>query len=502
MLLRWAAVLAGIVALWLSYRPMGAPYIPNDGYQYLDAASNLASGGCLCTRVALFDEQVAYGRMPVPFTHFAPGYPLLMTAAAKLGIREETSGYLLSALGYLAVIWLIWDIGINLGAEVWVVALFSLLWIAHATVLYYAAMVGTESLFTALLLATAALIVRDVRSNSSKPSLTASIGVVAGLAYWIRYPGLFVVAAAGIYLLAKVRRRGAIAGFAAEVLLVGSILVRNAIYSGSWQGGFKTAGGRHTIAGSAVDSAKAFLHLLTGDRVPLHLNFWTVLLVLASAALLFAMRKASWNQPALLWVLFIGLTYVGGIFVATLATIAGDLPRYYLPVYPLMLACAAALAGRSLVVAVFVFAAMAVQGPNLFVHPDQPDWILTRTWLAEPDQGGASLQDWLRSHVGPNENILAVEGQALHYILQRNVVAVVPARDTTRRSDEEGFHALMRQNHTRYLVVFPGAPPDRVLEQTSYGFMSGLAAGNVPPWLKLAARSRDAAVYDCADCSS
>ena len=491
--LRWACVLAGIVALWLSYRPMGAPYITNDGYQYLDAASNLTAGECFCTRIAVFDEQVAYGRMPVPFTHFAPGYPLLMTALAKVGIRAETAGYLLSALGYLAVIWLMWDIGLTLGARPWAMALFSLLWIAHATALYYAAMVGTESLFTALLLGVAALIARN---EPAKHSL--AIGVIAGLSYWVRYPGLFVVAGACVYLVVKARRR-AIPGLVAAALLVGSIQIRNAIYSGSWQGGFKSAGGRHTVAGMAVDSVKAFLHLLTGDRVPLHLNVWTVLLLLSAVALVFTMRNL---QPSLGWVAFLGAAYVGGIFVATLATIAGDLPRYYFPVYPLFLACVAAMSRRPLAVGAFVIAALAVQGPNLFVHPDQPDWVLTRSYLSEADESGGSLLDWLRNHVGPNETILAVEGQALHYVLQRNVVAVVPARDTTRRSDEEGFHTLMRQNKTRYLVVFPGAPADRVLEQTSYAFMSSLAVGNAPPWLRLAARTRDAAVYECPDCRS
>jgi hypothetical protein len=424
----------------------------------------------------------------------------MMTAASKLGIREETAGYLISALGYLAVIWLIWDIGLALGAAPWVIALFSLLWIANASALYYAAMVGTESLFTALLLLLAALIARDVRSK-------AMIGVVAGLAYWIRYPGLFLVAGAGIYLIfiawrVPRDRRGAITGLVAAALLTGSIQIRNVIYSGSWQGGFQSAGGRHRIGAMVVDSVKAFLHLFTGDRLALHLNLLTVLLLASTAALLFAMRKGSWVRPDLLWVIFIGAAYVGGIFVATLATIAGDLPRYYFPVYPLILACAAAVSGRSLAVAAFVIIALAVQGPNLFVHPDQPDWMLTRGWLSEQDQSGAILLDWLRNHVGTNDTVLAVDGQAMHYILQRNVIAVLPARDSARRSDEEGIHSLMRQKTTRYLIVFPGAPPDRVLEQTSSAFISSVATGTVPPWLRLAAQTRDAAVYECEDCSS
>lgn len=185
----WASLLAGVLALWLSYSPNGTPYIPNDGYQYLDAASNLASGPCFCTRVALFDEQVAFGRFPIPFTHFAPGYPLLIAAVSRTGMAAETAGYLLSALGFLAVIWLIQDLGLALGARGWVAALFSLIWITQATALLYASSVGTETLFTAMLLGLVVLIVRDVRSDGARSLRMFGIGAVAGLAYWIRYPG-------------------------------------------------------------------------------------------------------------------------------------------------------------------------------------------------------------------------------------------------------------------------------------------------------------------------
>ena len=36
--------------------------------------------------LAHFDEQVAQGRMPVPFTHFPLGYPLLIAALSKTGL--------------------------------------------------------------------------------------------------------------------------------------------------------------------------------------------------------------------------------------------------------------------------------------------------------------------------------------------------------------------------------------------------------------------------------
>jgi hypothetical protein len=514
-------MLGGILAVWLSYGPTGAPYITNDGYQYLDAASNLAAGQCFCTRVALFDEQIAFGRMPIPFTHFAPGYPLLIAALSRAGISMEIAGYLISALSYLAVLWLIWDIALNLGAQAWVVAVFSLLWIAHATALYYAAVVGAEMLFGALLLLLVALILRDVHSGGSRPFLTAGIGVIAGLSYWIRYPGLFLVAPAGVYLIVRawripIARRGAIAGLIAAAVLIGSIQVRNAIYTGSWRGGFKSAGGRHILPRLLAGTIQSFIHFFTGDRVPVRLDIWSVLFVLSSAALLFfgiqTWRRRSpedvLDHEALAWLIFVGLAYVGGIFVAALTTIAGDLPRYYFPVYPLLLACAAVACSvlasglRSVAVIVFVLSAIIMQSRSLFVPLPQQDWILTRSILAEPLGTGVPLVQWLRDHVKRSGAMLSVEGQAVHYVLQRPVVAVIAAGDTARSPDEEGFRTLMRQTRSRYLLVFPGAPPDRIPEQASYGFLRSLAAGETPPWLTLAAQTRDAVVYECPDCET
>jgi uncharacterized membrane protein (UPF0136 family) len=516
---RWASLPFGILALWLSYSHIGAPYITNDGYQYLDAASNFASGRCLCTRTALFDEQVAFGHFPVPFTHFAPGYPILMAFLMRVGVAAETAGYLLSAFGFLAVLWLLQDIALTAGARAWVAAAFGLIWITHAEALLYASTVGTESVFAALLLALVALIVRDVRSQGNIPVQLTGIGVLAGLSYWVRYPGLFLVGSAGVYLLARAwrtprARRGAFAGLLGAALLTGSIQIRNAIYTGSWRGAFRSGG--HPPRTVVIETIRSFTHLVTGDRVPLRLDF-LVGLLLVSAALVSFFGIRAWiardprmkdiNVECLAWALFTGAAYIGGVMLAALTTIAGDLPRYYFPVYPLFLACAAAACSavargwKSLAVILLVISAVSVESRNLFVRPAQPDWILTRAMLAEEVQPGTPLLEWLRDRVSADGAILAVEGQAVHYVLQRPVVAVIPSTDTSRRTDEQGFRSLMLQFGSRYLLLFPNAPAERVPEQNSYGFLRSLAAGETSPWLKLAAHTRDAAVYECADCA-
>ncbi len=511
---RWAGLLAGAVALWFSYGRDGAPYITNDGYQYLDAASNLAAGKCLCTRVVLFDEQIAFGRFPVPFTHFAPGYPLLIAAVSRAGLKPEIAGYLISAAAFLVSIWLVQDLAVDLGASACVAAAFSLIWITHATALLYGSAVETESLFTALLLGLAALVVRDVRAQGMNPLLPIGIGVVAGLAYWIRYPGLFLVAGAGVYLITTAwrvprERRGAVAGLLTAVLLAGSVQIRNTVYTGSWRGGFKS-GSSQTLREVATGTVRAFSHLVTGDRVPVRFGVGLALLLLCAALALF-LGIRGWRRrdsAGMGWALFIGIVYVGGVMAAALTTIAADLPRYYFPAYPLFLACAAAFCStfakgkKALVVAFLVLAVVAVEARNLFVSPPAPDWIVTKAILAEQVQPGVPLSEWLRQKLGPDGTMAAVEGQAVHYILKSPVVAVIPAGATSGRGDGPAFHSLMRQFGAQYLLVFPGVPPDRIPEQTSYEFLRQVASGDIPPWLEPAARTRDAAVYKCVGCTN
>jgi hypothetical protein len=517
---KWASLPAGVLALWLSYSLNRAPNIPNDGYQYLDAASNLASGQCLCTRVALFDEQVAFGHFPIPFTHFAPGYPILIAAAERVGVTGATAGYLFSALGFLAVLWLIQDIALALGALAWVAAAFSLLWIAHATALLYGSMVGTESLFTALLLAVVALIERDARLRGASRFLPAGIGVVAGLSYWIRYPGLFLVGAAGVYLIARAwrfprARRASVAGLVAAALLTGSVQIRNIFYTGSWRGGFDYSG-RRAPGAVLLGTVRAFSHLITGDRVPVRFDVPMAIFLLSTALGLFLFIRAWFVRAGSVretwvWTLFVGLAYTGGVILASLTTIAGDFPRYFFPVYPLLLiftavicstvVCSSGAGGlKSLAVVLFVLSAVIVQGRNLFVAPEQPDWIFTRAILREEVQPGISFIQWLRKQDGPDEAIVAVEGQAVHYVVERPVVAVLPAEASARRMDEPGVRSLMLHFHSRYLLLFPDAPADRVPEQVSSPLLLSLAAGKVPAWLKPAAHTHDAAVYECEDC--
>jgi len=350
--------------------------------------------------------------------------------------------------------------------------------------------------------------------------------VVAGLSYAVRYPGLFLVAGAVVYLIVRAwrvppARRGALAGLLAAAAIAGSIQIRNIVYTGSWRGGFE-AGGRQALRTIVTGTVGAFLHLVTGDRVPLRFNIRLAILPLAAALAVFVWARfvpnaaksgdttgkgihALRGEP-LGWTLFIALVYIGGILLAAITTIAGDFPRYFFPVYPLLLACAAAACSsiadrwRSLVVVLIVVSVISVEARSLGARPDTPDWVLTRGLLTEEVQPGVPLLQWLRNQLSPEGTLLAVEGQAVHYLLQRPVVAVLPAEFSARQLDEGGFHSLMVQFRSRYLLLLPGAPSERIPDENSYTFLKSIASGTVPPWLTLAAHTRDAAVYECLDC--
>jgi hypothetical protein len=510
-------LLLGAAALFLSHDFIGAPYLSNDSVQYLDAASHLAADDCLCTMVAHFDEQVALGHMPIPFTHFAPAYPLLIAGLMKLGFASETAGYLISALSYLVTIALFWYIGCALGAHPWALGALGLLWITNSIAILTAGFVSTEALFTAVFLGIAALMMADMKAAGTRPPILLGIGILAAALYWVRYAGLFVVPVAGLYLVWRGWRNRrtlpwVLAGVAAEGAGCLAIAVRNSRLTGSWRGGFSTGEG-HSVKFILVESVKAAYHLVFGDRVVAHLNIWAIVFAGALVAAL-ALAFTAWRSgrakelpedfaTRLAWLAALVGIYVAGIIYAALHSIAADLARYYFPAYPLVLVVLAAvsLARKPLenaAIAALVAAILVVHSRSLLTPPTRPLAAAVQQVFQEEVEPGISVGRWLSNHVSPKDVIVATNGQAVHYILNRPVVAVINPAFTGRRTDEVGFHAVMDQFRARYLLVFPGSKV--VQEQDDIPFLRSLAAGSPPGWLSLAAKARDAELYECASC--
>ena len=458
-------VATGLLVLTLYSGHARAPYLWPDSYQYLDAATNISTGKCACTFLAHFDEQVAAGRMPVPLTHFPPGYPVLMAAVSRFGVSYERAGYLISAASFLIALWMLCEVAVTLGARLWVIAGFALLWMTHAGALSAASMVLTEAPFTAVLMILAALIARDLAAQASSPIRLLGIAFVAGAGYWLRYPGLFLIPVTGAYLAScACRQRKTPWAVAALVLLATitcSLQVRNIIYSGNWRGGFM-AGTNMKVREVATDAPKAAYHLVFGDRVVTRLDIWPMIFTIAALTLIWYIVRG-WKKNSLtdaqlwIWLGLLAAVYIVGILAAALSSIASDFVRYFLPVYPLLLACPAPAGIRALgpqgkplwafaLLALWI-AILAIQSRSLAAPLGDPPHVVAKRALQ-----GAQIEQWLRQHTQTNDILVATNGQALHYLLQRPVVSVIHPRFTRRPEDEAGFRALMKRFHARYMI--------------------------------------------------
>lgn len=513
---------AGLAALWLFARAAHAPYLSDDSYQYLDAARNFTSGECLCTHLAHFDEQVAYGRFPVPFTHFPPAYPLLLAAASRIGVSLETAGFLISAAGFLLTVWLIWDLGLNLEARPWAVGLAAIIWIANSGALLDAATVGTEAVFAACLAAVGAIMVRDLRSEGRRPAYLLVLGCLAGTAYDLRYAGLFVLPVAVLYVLWRWRRTPAarwwaIGGMAFAIALPASAMMRNFVYTGSWRGGNNNAQ-THGLRTVFAEFFKSYYHLIFGDAAPARADLWATLFSAAFAVMLLLMLRA-WRSgqyarmpkfapSAMAWLSALVLAYTFGVALADIFTIARDMTRYDRPIYPLMLALAApllsvALKGRTIIAGVVAAAAiLVIQSRSLAAQPRPAPYLSAQEALSREMQPGTTGRAWLLDHMPPGSVLVATDGQSVQYLLHRNVVSITPPEATTRAVDSNGFRDLMTRFHARYLLLFPAMSEDDAPEQTGIPFLHDLAAAAdpPPPWLRQDGRNSEVAIYECGAC--
>ncbi|MGB8770512.1 MAG: hypothetical protein WCC92_12905, partial [Candidatus Korobacteraceae bacterium] len=257
-------------------------------------------------------------------------------------------------------------------------------------------------------------------------------------------------------------------------------------------------------------------HLVLGDHVMAKLSIGMGLLLISLVAVaglvLRVWRHREWTKvprfvpPALVWMGILFLAYVGGIMVAMFSSQLDDL-RYFLPVYPLLLAALGGITSFipsrkvGLAVLAVAVATVMINSRTLAVRPDPAEHMIVRERLQEKVQSGQSMETWLRDHVTPADVLVAGDGQALEYVLQRPVVAIIEPKFSGRPTDGASFRKLMTQFGSRYLLLFHGMQMPYASPQNFIPFLGGLQSGNLPDWLKLAAQTRDVTVYECSSCA-
>lgn len=515
-ILLWIA--ASLAVHLLSVEWQNRALLTNDGYQYLDAAGHLLTQKALVTSVAHFDEQLAWGRFPVPLTHFPPGYPLAIAMVGVFGFSLPFAAYLLSIVGYIAVTLLIADACRSLNAGPFVTAMLCVLWIGNSYALLFSTTLGPGALFIACTTAFAALLLRDLKADGGRPSLLVFMGVAIGAAFALRYAALFFIPSLGMYLAWRAWRtprtwRWAMGGAVAAALFIVPILVRNSVVTGSWKGGHSN-GKSHPVSEVVHEFVTAPFHITLGDNARLTVDVWAMLLVAAACVLAVALAgqartvrlsRPGFTLPALFWLAVMGGGYAAGIILTELTTIAAA-THYYLPVYPLALMAAGAglrrvaslmsrVALAACVICVLVINARSVANPR----PEAPDGEVARL-LNQPVEPGIPLKAWLKTRLRPCSVLVSTNGQAVYFVLRQPVVSIIDGGSSSREWNSATLRQLMEHYGAEYLLVFPGADPYAVLEQYNIPLFHELAGGGSLPWLHIAARVPGVIVYQCSEC--
>jgi hypothetical protein len=509
-----------VLAAALLRAASGGPALWNDSYQYLSVAENLASHRGVATSIVHFDTERVRGTLPAPETTFPPGYPALIAALSWTGVSPEWRGAFLSMLAAAVVVLLLGAaaraLRLGPGATRFCLAAFTL----SAEAGLYAIQVSSDMVFTAIALGGLTLLLQDERSARAwRPPLGNAL---LALACWIRYAGLFLVAAIHLHALvyalrAPARRARWIAGLVLCDAIVLALVVRNMAIAGTWKGG-NTRAVHHGVAYVAYRLATAVAELGLG---PLHAPLSRPVLVfaplLAAGAVVTAVAAAiqarrhgfeaaaGGGQRALLAIVIVvygaGLCYVG--FTSHVSV---DV-RMLVPLLPaLSLLLASALSGVRRVwraparagVAGMALLGVGYAGANVSTslearHP-APHAVVAAS-LALPTASGEPLRDWIERNVPRDAVLLAMEGQATGYVLDRRTVSAVGRLFSDLTWSEAEARDVARDFGAGWVIVYPDLVRGGTIDKLDSPLFRRLAAEDPPDWLELAAGSERALVY-------
>lgn len=502
---------------------VGGPRLSDDSYQYLSEAENIQDGHGLKTSVVHFDTERLSGQIPAPLTTFPPGYPLAIAALGETGLSRETAGLILCAASYVFLVPLIfWAASLlQLSAIATRIALLVLL--GNAAAGGFATSVATESLFTVFSFgALVCLLQHEIGKKGTGAALVGNF--LIGCAFWVRYAGLFLFAAAGVYLVwqAMIRRdrRSLIAAayLALPAAIIGCLLVRNTELTGSWKGG-NTKVVSHAFAGVLKLFVTSTYHLFFGEGVPTRLGPAQVVLGLgfilllvtavrtvASTDIRSAMGKL-FAPPALLLV-YVTVYNACMIYLGVSTVISFGSRMFYplLPVYFLL--CGFFLTRieglshvrmRSLAwttcVVIVIGSYWAINLQCVMAQRlSSPDQAVEASF-AMPNATGRSLSSWFQKNVPPDAVLVATNGQATAYVLRRKTVSLASSLFSDQQWDEAQVRTVMQRYKANYLVLYPGMDTTVEPVQEESTFLTALIQGRAPQWLQLASRNSQVMVF-------
>jgi hypothetical protein len=525
------ALVCGILIL-VRAQPGLMPFLTRDSFEYLSMARNALQGHLGYSSIIHFDAERSFGVVPAPVVTYPAGYPLLIALVSALGVPVDTAAVLVGLVSTVACIpilaWLADRLGISSGVKALLLGAFAI----NALVTKYGASAMSEALFTLLVLAGAALLVKaSLDSGRGWSAAWLAAGLAFGAASFVRYAGLFFVAALAL-LMARhlLARRGPLArGYASALVVAGAAALvesaRSLLLVGNLQGGAETVVHRALVpvlaeTAQAINAAFVYGPGFVSDfgtlieRVLFLGLFYLGILLLAAGAFrgwALASRSALAGANDVIDLALLALAYGAGVFYAGLTSWVTYGVRLFVPVIPLLLlllgfaldrllaavprAAPVRRASAVLLLASLVpYVALNLAGLR---DPSPVDGAAVAAAFDVPDAGGRSARAVIREIAGPDGVIIANDGQAVGYELQTLTVSLVGPDFSLLTWDDGTLRATVERFHVAAVVISTGIPTglENGEDDLPSPLIQALAAGQSPPWLTLAYRSGTILVY-------
>lgn len=526
-ILVWCALVTLCVAghLFITHGPL----LRNDSYQYLSAAENFLAGRPAYTSIVYFDSERSAGRIPAPLTTFPAGFSLATSVVAATGLPLQYSALVVSVSALALLIPVIVYAARLLAIGTFLTRALLIWFIGNSWVSVYGSAVAADSLYmlmssTALTLFATGMIRADARSPRVWPFIFGSLFV--GLSYWVRYAGLFLFVSTAAFFAVRsliVRdkaSRNATLTLGLAAAIIGAGFLRNELLVGTWKGGNDKVV-HHSVIAVLHDFIIWAHHLLLGGIASARFSWPELVLAAGSLATgaAIALRgrgarsaraRLPWSErlgPSALLLAYVAVYCAGMIYLGITSVISFETRMFYPLLPPALLLLARSLQlgepaphTASATRTMFFVGLSAATIGYLCIHDRSyfaslgpaPHELVARE-LSGVISPGMTMQSWIAINIPADETIIANQGQASGYVLHRKTLALVSQQYSDQSWGDAAVHSVMQIYDAHFLILYSGDAADDVLHDSA--FLSALAHGSPPSWLKLVARSSGVAVF-------
>ncbi len=518
----WICIALGVLAMRLS--PTFVPELNHDSFQYLSAAKNVLSGQIGYTSLIHYDVERSFGVMPAPMVTFPLGYPVAIAFVSLAGMSTLTAALVLSVFSTIGCIPLLAWMGARLGLSRAIRNVILASFVFNGIVSEFGSAALSEALFMFLaLLGVSALAGARLRGHDGGVRLWVAAGIAFGAAYFVRYAGLFFVVGLSLLLARHLMARDRLLarGHAIALAVAGAIVavgvVRNILLVGNWRGRDEMIVSNPLLpllvqTGRAINAL--ILGVGTGSSAPggtfVPKVVFATLFVLSIAAL--AWSRWRHRSPRIdpmpmnsmgIDMLVLAAAYAACMLYAGLTSeISYGTARNFVPLLPLLLLLFGVML-RTLIPKLerrrvhLPLAALAIcfccyLYLNLLVirKPLADQVVAVNVRLDGSGGGPTSARAAILNRVGPRGVLLANNGQATGFVLDRPTVSMVGPAFSRVVWDEETVRATILRFHVAAVVISPPVQRDpEDDDDIPSPFVRQLARGNAPAWLTLQYRS-------------